>query len=75
MDKRAVKTRDHSALRMEERNFPIEEAAEVVNCSRSYFYAEFIGKKKVKIAKLGSRSVVPGVELRRLIEIIAASAT
>lgn len=53
--------------------FSISEAAQHLKISRAYLY-QLIGAKKIKIAKLGSRTIVPGTELQRFIRQVAKSA-
>ena len=53
--------------------FTIIEAAKHLKVSRSYLY-QLIGAKKIKITKLGTRTIVPGVEVQRFVKAIAARA-
>ena len=53
--------------------FSIKEAAAHLKVSRSYFY-QLIHDKQIKVAKLGTRTIVPGEEVHRFVKAIAARA-
>ena len=53
--------------------FTIVEAAKHLKISRSYLY-QLISYNKIKIAELGSRTIIPGVEVRRFVKATAARA-
>jgi excisionase family DNA binding protein len=54
-------------------NFTVIEAARHLKVSRSYLY-QLIAAKKIKVAKLGSRTIVPGAEIQRFVKSLAAHA-
>ena len=53
--------------------FTIPETAKHLKISRSYLY-QLIAAKQIRVAKLGSRTVVPGTEVRRFVRAMARSA-
>ena len=53
-------------------NFTIIEAAKHLKVSRSYLY-QLIGAKKIKVAKEGTQSIIPGVEVQRYVKALAAN--
>jgi excisionase family DNA binding protein len=57
---------------IEDCQFTVPEAAKHLRISRSSFY-KLIAAKQIKVAKLGSRTVVPGAEVRRFVRAVARS--
>jgi excisionase family DNA binding protein len=53
--------------------FTIAETATHLRVSRSYVY-ELIGEKKIRPVKLGKRTIIQGVELRRFMKSLADAA-
>jgi excisionase family DNA binding protein len=47
--------------------FTVEKGAKHLNLSKSYFY-ELVKAKKIKIVKIGKRTMVTGGEIRRYIQ-------
>lgn len=60
-------------FKLEDCQFTINEAAQHLKISRAYLY-QLIGAKQIKIAKLGSRSIIPGAEVQRFVRAVAKSA-
>ncbi len=54
-------------------NFTIVEAASHLKVSRSQLY-KLIGAKQIKIAKVGTRTIVPGAEVVRFVKALAKQA-
>jgi excisionase family DNA binding protein len=61
-------------FRLEDCQFSIPEAARHLKVSRSYLY-QLIGAKQIRVAKIGSRTIVPGAEVQRFVKAVAKSAT
>lgn len=55
-----------------EQQFTVIEAAKHLKISRAYFY-KLVAAKKIRVAKLGTRTIVPGPEVLRFLQDTAAS--
>jgi excisionase family DNA binding protein len=53
--------------------FTVKETAAHLKVSRSFLY-QLIRDKQIKTAKLGTRTIVPGVEVQRFVKAIAIRA-
>jgi excisionase family DNA binding protein len=53
--------------------FTVKEAASHLKISRSFLY-QLIRDKQIKTAKLGTRTIVPGVEVQRFVQALATRA-
>ena len=60
-------------FRIEDCQFSIVEAARHLKISRSYLYG-LIRDKKIKRARLGGRTIIPGGEIKRFMADLAARA-
>lgn len=56
---------------LEDCQFSTVEAAAHLGISRSYLY-ELIGMRKIRPVRLGKRTIIQGVELRRFMKSLAA---
>jgi len=51
----------------DDRNFSVTVAAQHLGVSRSFFYS-LLAKGSIRAVKLGSRTIIPGREIRRFME-------